>query len=172
MRNWTGSSAQGQVTKLLQERLTKARIPHTVATSNTGKTQSIQWEKRLLAFDKTPKFVGKNIDVILLVSQSDNEPSKELVNTASNFIAVGELKGGIDPAGADEHWKTASKALQRVRESFAREHCPKLFFAAVAIETAMAQEIYKEIKNGTLDFAANLTSVKQASALADWLIAL
>lgn len=172
MRNWTGSSAQGQVTKLLQDRLTKAGVSHAVAASNTGKTQSIQWEKRLLAFDKTPKFIGKNVDVILLVSQSNNAPVKELVHSAINFIAVGELKGGIDPAGADEHWKTATKALQRVREAFAGKHCPKLFFAGAAIESAMALEIYEEVKNGTLDFAANLTSEKQVSALADWLISL
>jgi hypothetical protein len=172
MRNWTGSSAQAQVTKLLEDRLTKAGVPHTVASSDTGKTQSIQWEKRLLAFDRTPKFIGKNIDVILLVSQTNKTPTKDLVNTAANFLAIGELKGGIDPAGADEHWKTASKALQRVREAFSGKTCPKLFFAGAAIEIAMAKEIFEEVKNGTLDFAANLTSEKQASALADWLISL
>ncbi|MEW5796286.1 MAG: AvaI/BsoBI family type II restriction endonuclease [Candidatus Zixiibacteriota bacterium] len=172
MRNWTGSSAQAQVTQLLKDRLTKAGVRPVVESSDTGKTQSIQWEKRLIAFDRTPKFIGKNIDVILLMSQSDETPTKILVNTAANFLAIGEIKGGIDPAGADEHWKTASKALQRVREAFAGKTCPKLFFAGVAIEIAMAKEIFEEVKNGTLDFAANLTSEKQASALADWLISL
>jgi len=31
---------------------------------------------------------------------------------------MGELKGGIDPAGADEHWKTANKALDKMRKPF------------------------------------------------------
>ena len=30
----------------------------------------------------------------------------------------GELKGGIDPAGADEHWKTGNSALVRIRKAF------------------------------------------------------
>jgi len=35
---------------------------------------------------------------------------------------LGELKGGIDPAGADEHWKTGNTALNRIRESFAKHN--------------------------------------------------
>jgi type II restriction enzyme len=33
-------------------------------------------------------------------------------------ISCGELKGGIDPAGADEHWKTAVSAFRRITTSF------------------------------------------------------
>ncbi|HAJ78349.1 MAG TPA: hypothetical protein DCO75_01135, partial [Fibrobacteres bacterium] len=29
-----------------------------------------------------------------------------------------ELKGGIDPAGADEHWKTAKTAIDRIVSAF------------------------------------------------------
>ncbi len=30
---------------------------------------------------------------------------------AEKTLMLGELKGGIDPAGADEHWKTANTVL-------------------------------------------------------------
>lgn len=45
------------------------------------------------------------------------------------FLALGELKGGIDPAGADEHWKTARTAIMRISDAFKREGVsPKTFF--------------------------------------------
>jgi type II restriction enzyme len=76
------------------------------------------------------------------------------------YLACGELKGGIDPAGADEHWKTAGSALARIRSRCGRR-CPRLFFAASAIEEAMAKEIYHQLRIGKLSHAANLTVTKQ-----------
>jgi type II restriction enzyme len=39
------------------------------------------------------------------------------------------LKGGIDPAGADEHWKTAGSALLRIKRAFQAEGlAPATFF--------------------------------------------
>lgn len=55
---------------------------------------------------------------------------------------LGELKGGIDPAGADEHWKTANTALDRIRNSFANVgYSVKTSFVGAAIANAMAVEI-------------------------------
>jgi type II restriction enzyme len=43
--------------------------------------------------------------------------------------AKGAKQGRIDPAGADEHWKTAHTALNRIREAFAKKKLkPYTFF--------------------------------------------
>ena len=57
------------------------------------------------------------------------------------LLALGELKGGIDPAGADEHWKTARTALQRINDGFAGTGIQTLFIGA-AIVADMANEIW------------------------------
>jgi len=98
------------------------------------------------------------------------EITKEAFNDPKRYIAAGELKGGIDPAGADEHWKTANSALDRIRTSFIKEKTkPALFFVGAAIESSMATEIFEQLENGHLAHAANLTSNKQLEDLASWL---
>ena len=87
------------------------------------------------------------------------------------FIAFGELKGGIDPAGADEHWKTAQTALTRIKTAFANENLsPNLFFIGAVIVDSMAQEIWNQLEEGTLKNAANLTNPDQVASLANWLV--
>ena len=55
--------------------------------------------------------------------------NKSILNNTAAFVALGELKGGLDPAGADEHWKTANSALGRIRKGFAKkENKPFTFF--------------------------------------------
>ena len=89
----------------------------------------------------------------------------------NKYIALGELKGGIDPAGADEHWKTANSALERIRKAFLKENCsPKTFFIGAAIEKAMAQEIYQQLEKQTLTNSANLTNENQVVSLCNWLL--
>jgi len=86
------------------------------------------------------------------------------------YIALGELKGGIDPAGADEHWKTARSSLERIREAFSKDgHTPATFFVGAAIEDSMAMEIWAQLKNGTLSNAGNLTDPDQLSSVVEWL---
>ncbi len=88
-----------------------------------------------------------------------------------NYIALGELKGGIDPAGADEHWKTANSALNRIRKSFSEKKLnPKTFFIGAAIENSMAYEIFKQLQNGTMNNAANLTNDDQLTEICNWII--
>ena len=84
---------------------------------------------------------------------------------------MGELKGGIDPAGADEHWKTAHSALNRIRTSFDKKKLkPQTFFVGAAIENAMAVEIYKQLKSRAMNNAANLTNDGQLTAICNWVI--
>ncbi|MBC7238119.1 MAG: restriction endonuclease, partial [Chloroflexi bacterium] len=86
------------------------------------------------------------------------------------YIALGELTGGIDPAGADEHWKTASSALSRIRDAFTDVgYEPFTFFLGAAIENRMAMEIWDQLEDGTLTNAANLMDMDQVASLIHWL---
>ena len=114
---------------------------------------------------------NKNIDLVLL-NCSYKDSIKELQNPNA-FLALGELKGGIDPAGADEHWKTANSALSRIRDNFLKyELRPDLIFVGAAIETSMATEIYTQLEDKSLTYVANLTKDNQVFASCEWLISL
>jgi type II restriction enzyme len=92
-------------------------------------------------------------------------------NNPETYLALGELKGGIDPAGADEHWKTANSALDRIRKGFTKSRlAPKTFFVGAAIERSMSQEIYRQLQEGILSNAANLTNKNQTVSICKWLI--
>ena len=90
------------------------------------------------------------------------------------YLACGELKGGIDPAGADEHWKTARSALNRITEHFEKKGLasPFRFFVGAAIGKGMAEEIFSMLQNGKLAHAANLTQDDQIQDLANWIVSL
>jgi len=88
----------------------------------------------------------------------------------ADYIACGELKGGIDPAGADEHWKTALSALQRIRGQSAPQL--QLFFVGGVIDNTLATEIVAMLQNGTLNRAANLHNAGQLNALTTWIASL
>lgn len=171
MRNITGSFAGIKFTEKILEKLSKTKHKVKVVRSKTGKVQRIIWDGRRLLFDVKPRLIGKNIDVILLNSRDSGASEEELLGDKSKYIACGELKGGIDPAGADEHWKTANSALGRIRAAFERS-APALFFVGAAIEAAMAKEIFKQLKSGKLSYAANLTVEQQVDDLVSWLVSL
>ena len=75
---------------------------------------------RTLLYNVTVPLVKNNVD-LLLFRCSSSDLTRETIRTPSAYIALGELKGGIDPAGADEHWKTARTALNRIHEAFAKQ---------------------------------------------------
>lgn len=84
-----------------------------------------------------------------------------------------ELKNEINPAGADEHWKTARTALERIRIAFSKRGLnPHIFFVGAAIEQKMSSEIWRMLKKGTLENAANLTDDAQIASLSRWLCSL
>jgi hypothetical protein len=131
---------------------------------------------RTLILNLGVPIVNKNIDLCLFDCSHHAFSGKQrqaIQNNPPMYIALGELKGGVDPAGADEHWKTANTALSRIRAAFAEENVrPKLFFVGAAIVPSMAREIYAQLHAGALANAANLTVEEQLFALIDWLIAL
>jgi len=173
MRNLTGESGPTRfiaaVVKALKEQGIKLAFFY--GKVDGKKIKGVAWDQRALLFDYKPKLIDKNVDVILLQNPTPPDVRPEHLEDKTLYLACGELKGGIDPAGADEHWKTAGSALERIRDGFGRS-CPKLFFAASAIEAAMAKEIYDQLNNGKLTHAANLTVEKQLEDLATWAISL
>jgi type II restriction enzyme len=85
---------------------------------------------------------------------------------------LGELKGGIDPAGADEHWKTANTALDRIRNIYFNKNSVATSFIGAAIENSMAQEIFNQLQQKKLNCAANLTKSEQVFECCKWILSL
>jgi hypothetical protein len=147
------------------------------------RTKAIFWNhdgrSSVLIYNLTVPTVKKNIDICLLdckqkeIFLEKNSIAHSAHQRAEKYLALGELKGGIDPAGADEHWKTAHSALERIRTAFAsKNYFPKTFFIGAAIEKAMAGEIYHQLETNKLTNAANLTNEQQTVTLCHWLLTL
>ena len=139
--------------------------------------KAIYWENengsRVFAFNLNIPVVGKNVDLCLFDCDIDEYAYGTIVKTPNKAIVLGELKGGIDPAGADEHWKTANTALDRIRNAFTSVNLPiKTSFVGAAIENAMSQEIFDQLNNATLTNAANLTNNNQLIEYCNWLLKL
>lgn len=171
MRNYTGAQAGRNFVAELLEVLQinhdpsvwlkdvkgEVKLPEAKLLAESHKIQRIGWRNRVLLFDKKPPLVDKNVDMILL-DASASLADIELLQQHGYYLACGELKGGIDPAGADEHWKTARSALDRVAAVFAdKRKKPALFFIGAAIEEAMARELFQWLRSGKLKHVANST---------------
>lgn len=127
---------------------------------------------RTLVYNVTVPFIGSNVDLCLF-NRAPEGSTKNMREDPATYIALGELKGGIDPAGADEHWKTACTAISRIREAFAKSNLtPHTFFIGAAIEKRMASEIWQLLENGELENAANLTSEDHITSITHWLCGL
>jgi hypothetical protein len=186
MRNYGGArAASGFVVALLDALQThhdpsvllkgvkgRMKLPEARLLAESHKVRKISWSNRVLVFDNKPALINKNVDMILLAG-SDTLSNTALLRDENSYLACGELKGGIDPAGADEHWKTARSSLERVAEVFAsKPKKPALFFVGAAIEEAMAGELFTWLQDGKLQQAANLTIDSQVTSLISWLLAL
>ena len=188
MRNIAGKLAERKVTRAIISALTLtgttyqwlSTVSDTWIIGNSDDVdielslKALSWKKReetrTLVYNRTIPLVRKNIDMCLLGCTPD-ELTPAIYKTPERFIAFGELKGGIDPAGADEHWKTAQTALTRIRTAFAnRNLSPAIFFIGAVIADSMAQEIWNQLEEGTLKNAANLTNSDQVASLVNWLV--
>ncbi|NER08230.1 MAG: type II site-specific deoxyribonuclease, partial [Okeania sp. SIO3C4] len=141
--------------------------------------RSIKWtlksgEKRQIIYNLTVPIVKKNIDLVVLNLHSkelSGSEFKKIINDPINFEILGELKGGIDPAGADEHWKTANTALSRVRDNFKHYNIDiPLVFIGAAIEASMSNEIFEQYATGQIMNCANLTVDNQFTSLCNWIV--
>lgn len=138
-----------------------------------GLTWVRRGQARTMVYNCTVPLIGNNVDVCLLSCSPRKGDRHGAYSAPELYLAAGEVKGGIDPAGADEHWKTARTALSRIRVAFsAHETTPSTFFVAAAIAKKMAEELWRQLQDGTLTNAANLTVADQVSSLCRWLIGL
>lgn len=190
MRNRIGNLARGKMVRQIVAQLEIAGIPFSYFSDgdkawsngtrfNAAKAESIKamtWknENRVRTFLNNVNVEGlsKNVDMVLLEKElsviTPAEMKKALSDTKC-ILMMGELKGGIDPAGGDEHWKTARGALERIRKSYKRVD---ILFICASIEKAMAREIYAMLQMGDLNCAANLTDINQLGSACEWVVRL
>jgi len=192
MRNLVGAIAQQKFIRTLLSNLSVSGTNYQWLDNKTKKWEekpnndfsieeqlkALSWKNpkgknRVLAFNLNVPIVKNNIDICLFNADIEIYNNGIIVNTPEKILMLGELKGGIDPAGADEHWKTGNTALNRIRESFA-QHDLKIetSFVAAAIEKKMASEIFAQLQNKTLSNAVNLTIDEQLVSYCDWLLKL
>lgn len=190
MRNVGGVLAQQKFTRSVIAHLKNAgksyRWLHSVTevwaeapADETGielQLRALSWKhgeaSRLLYYNVRVPVSRSHVDLMLLDCGTE-APIKQMLKSAAAFLALGELKGGIDPNGADEHWKTARTALSRIHEAFARNQVrPHTFFVGAAIEPKMAREIWGFLESGIIENAANLTNELQVASLTRWLCSL
>ncbi|GHV15189.1 hypothetical protein AGMMS49938_12800 [Fibrobacterales bacterium] len=191
MRNIVGTIAQQKFVRTLLSNLSISGTNYQWLDNKTKKWEekssndfsieeqlkALSWKNpkgknRILSFNLNIPIVKNNIDICLFNTDVEGY-NNEIVNTPEKILMLGELKGGIDPAGADEHWKTGNTALNRIRESFAKHNLKiDTSFIAAAIEKKMAIEIFAQLKSKILSNAANLTIDEQLVHYCDWLLKL
>jgi hypothetical protein len=187
MRNIGGALAQRKLTRAIISTLTIAGIKYRWQHSKTRNwvdmtdddseieisLRGLSWENggrnRTLIYNLTVPLTKNNVDMCLFnISPQELEAAE--YKSVESYIALGELKGGIDPAGADEHWKTARAALDRIREAFSKAgHPPHTFFVGAAVEKRMASEIWSQLENRLLSNSANLNDDRQVASISRWL---
>ncbi len=190
MRNATGILAQRIVIRALIAQLSLEKIPYYwqqkqnvwqqgdhLADAELEAT-TLTWTKngapRSLIFNFDVPVVLKNVDLVLISADARQYSNFRIaIGSPEKYLALGELKGGVDPAGADEHWKTARTSLARIRDAFkTKDLTPATFFLGYAIVTDMATEIWNQLENGTLTNAANISNNDQLAAIARWMVSL
>ena len=144
-----------------------------IETNANALSWQTEGQPRVLILNIVVPIVAKNVDLSLLncFEKDIDSGARPAHLYPEKYIALGELKGGIDPAGADEHWKTAYSALERIRKAFAAKKLkPYTFFVGAAIEKSMAKEIFYQLRKGTLSCAGNLSVDKHLIEICGWLI--
>lgn len=190
MRNYVGSVAKIKVTRKILSVLVTMGIDYSVLKKD-NKTRNL-WSKmsyesdyedaeeicaivwkyrdrsKVLFFDTKVPIVNKNIDICLYKGDEKTFNGGNIVRRCDLALMFGELKGGIDPAGADEHWKTGNTALERIRAAFDNEVMTS--FVGAAIEKSMAEEIFEQLSTTTLTNAANMTVDEQFTDYCEWIV--
>jgi len=187
MRNVGGALAQRKLSRAIISTLRIAGIQYRWQHAKTRKwvemmeddsaveiaLRGLSWqnedENRTLIYNLTVPLLKNNVDLCLF-NLSPAELETTQYKSAQSYIALGEIKGGVDPAGADEHWKTARTALGRIHKAFsATGESPYTFFVGAAIEKRMASEIWELLEKGILANAANLNVSSQTASICRWL---
>lgn len=190
MRNYVGTIAQMKFVRKILSIFSIEKINHKILLRRNVQWQSITYEtafeiaddikaitwqtergSKVIFFNTKIPLVGNNVDICLYKGDENTYEDGNIVLHDELAIMFGELKGGIDPAGADEHWKTGNTALERIRTAF-YGYDIKTSFIAASIEAKMATEIYEQLQNSVLAKAANITVDQQLTEYCQWLISL
>lgn len=184
MRNIVGALAQRRLSLAIISRFSNSNIAFKVKIKNSvvnydrlsnvqkknaEKIKAFYWTKdgkeRILIYNIKVPFIKFNVDICLLNCND--------IDSMDAYLCLGELKGGSDPAGADEHWKTAKSALQRIsRKYIAANKKTKFCFLGAAVMETMADEMWDMLQKDELSFAANLSIDNHLSHFVSWLISL
>lgn len=169
MRNIIGQKAQNYFISTILETLQQKGYQFNIVRSKKDKIVQISWKDRAIFFDKKPKIVGKSIDFIVV---KGNSAKNNDIENLDDYIICGELKGGVDPAGADEHWKTGLSALNRIDKVFTdySKKRPILIFLGSAIASFMAGEIFHLLEKKWLGSAANINNNQQLQNIVNLII--
>ncbi len=190
MRNLIGMLAQQRLIRSLLSCLTIAQIDYQWYNNENRqwnhrpedsfsieeRIKALFWlnprkQARILAFNMNIPLVRNNVDICLFHTDIQGYKEGEIARESKHIIMLGELKGGIDPAGADEHWKTGNTALRRIRNAFAKHQLDiETSFVAAAIEKKMAAEIFVQLQCKELSWAANLTIDEQVVNYCHWIL--
>ncbi len=176
MRNLGETLGKRMVTEKLASALGTSGIKATFDRGTTpddhAAVRSISWKgekgARSLWLDKTVPQTGTSVGFVLVKGRATGG---RLPSGAGSYLAVGEMKAGIDLSAADERWKAANSALDRLRRTFGAAP-PRVFFVGAAISPGIAEEIYDQLVSRKLNHAANFLVDDQLSALCEWLVSL
>lgn len=165
MRNIVGALAERRFNSMLFARLSNAglqafyrlsmkskwlHLDNSLSSEILGSIKSVAWKndfgERVLMYNAKIRIVDKNIDMSLLAA-TKAEFLPAILNDSMRFLALGELKGGNDPAGADEHWKTANSALTRIRNNFAAANYSPNLFSWVRLSNSPCRKKYGNNSN-------------------------
>lgn len=165
MRNRIGKKGEELFIEKIKYLLDDKNVKYKMEYSKSGNLNSIVWNNRTIIFNKKSNFINKSVDFIVLKLTNGTYDLED----PDSYCCAGELKSGIDPAGADEHWKTAMAALKRISFSFKSIELktPPLYFIGGAISNFMATEIIGLLKKDKLQYAANLNHSDQLERICD-----
>ena len=171
-------SVRGIIEEKMSSETKKCSTIHADMVGMESNIKALHWfnyyGERLLLFNAKIPIVNKNVDICLFSGSIADYDDGRIIRKNERALMFGELKGGIDPAGSDEHWKTGNSALNRIRDSFrnAGYLVIKTSFVGAAIERAMAEEIFAQLQSGMLTNATNLTNINQLIEYCNWIIEL
>lgn len=78
-----------------------------------------------------------------------------------SIMWAGEIKGGADPAGSDEHWKTQATAIRRIMHACRETDHPDIpiSFFGMTVVGKVADDVTEMLKNGYLASAYNIRRI-------------
>lgn len=134
--------------------LEKQRVKYKELRFGNGYSLLLDRQIKWIAESEDEKTIPKKFGVDFHSTNDESETMKW----------AAELKGGADPAGSDEHWKTATEALNRIIEASkdTGRDAPELSFIATIFVQRVARAAQKWIDSGKLKSAYNLTKIQES----------